>query len=308
MIPIKRYTHMSREQLERLVDNLDHPFIVEDAVSLFQWNSIPSRLNKNILRSIQSGDHVGFVPVDLGGPVQMTFTEAMLHLYLSGGYINGWEYFAGDCEELHSVADPVAALLQRNSLLTKLGYSGHMLDSVMRWIFVSKGPNAGSPWHVDPIGSAAWMLQITGEKTWYFRTSDTKMQGRLSPGDLLLIPSEMEHRVINIGEDINVAISHNWVKCNSLGEAAMWNKLLEALDRFEEFAKVNNYDVDEISVHNVLEKFQNACIVDNLLFGLLMSVVFADTRQIRYAFGSNIAPRVRDSVILKASKYHKLLS
>ena len=306
MIPIERFSHISLAELEQLIENPRFPFIVDDAISLFEWNAITDLITEENLSSLHSSsDIVGFVPLGQNDAVEMSLPDAIKRFFTFGGYINGWEYFAGDCEQFKHAAAPITQVLQRNSVLPKLGPSAAMLDSVMRWIFISRGPNAGSSWHVDPLGSVAWMIQIIGKKEWWLRTDKINYNGILSPGDLLIVPSEMEHRVANIGESLNAAISHNWVIGQTTGELKMWGKLIEALEKLNEFAEVNGEKQPENSA--LLENFHDSCILDNLLFGLLMVIVHSDVETIKMNFGSELSTDDLSRVLASLSKVQHIV-
>ena len=134
-----------------------------------------------------------------------------------------------------------------------------MLDSVMRWIFISNGfENAGSDWHVDPIGSAAFMLMIAGKKRWFL--ADNQFTTILGPGDFLIVPPGMSHKIENIGSELNVAISHNWVP--SSGAPLMWAEVERAISLIPQ-----GCDVLE-----TIERLNNEGKIDNLLMGLLMVI------------------------------------
>jgi hypothetical protein len=305
MIPIKRFSHLSLTELEQLIQNPRIPFIVDNALSLFEWNAITDLITEENQSSLHSSsDIVGFVPSGQNEPLQMSLPDAIKRLFQFGGYINGWEYFAGDCEHIKHAAAPITQVLQRNTLLPKLGPSAAMLDSVMRWIFISRGPNAGSAWHVDPLGSVAWMIQVIGKKEWWLRTDNIAYNGVLSPGDLLIVPSEIEHKVANIGESLNVAISHNWVIPQTSSELEMWSRLIEAFQKLNEFAEVDAELQSENSA--LLEEFHDSCILDNLLFGLLMIIVHSDSETIKMNFGSELSKDVLSRVLAGLSKVQHL--
>jgi hypothetical protein len=227
-------------------------------------------------------DIVGFVPcAEHKGAVYLPLFQAMDELDRSGGYINGWEYAAGEggqslFEESVSVAE---------SLLPKLGPGGRMLDSVMKWVFISKGPSMGSEWHVDPIGSCAWMLQIYGTKEWFVETGEGEIvSGSLYPGNLLVLPSGLRHRVENKGTEFNLALSHNWVEPGGESEKNMWNLVEELLVNFP-----------SPDGESFLERIENEC--DNILFGLMMVLVHLSPTELQNLVPTEISAHFK--------KFHK---
>jgi hypothetical protein len=197
------------------------------------------------------------------------------------GYINGWEYAAGDSSKiLTPFVDAIESAVYSSSFLTSTlsKYIGATkLDSVMKWLFISNGPNTESPWHVDPIGSAAWMIQLVGEKNWYIRQDGHVMTGRLSRGDLIIVPPGLEHRVVNIDQapmnganpsHSNIAVSHNWIPLGHM--KCMWAELGRIMTDLRHRLA---HDVS-LDAHEVLDELYSQ--YDNLLFGLLMVMIHVD--------------------------------
>jgi len=216
-----------------------------------------------------SSDSVGFVSGETAEEVSL---KTALRYLQSGrhGYINGWEYMAGDCgsESIGPLVSFIDSFFEPPNFLLSLPIpSAHLLDSVMKWIFISQGSGSYSGWHKDPIGSAAWMLMVTGEKLWFVEN----LQGKISSGDLIIIPPGREHRVENVGNGLNVAVSHNWVPTTDT--VCMWNELERGLFELKKFSEQNPH----VPVETLLSEFQESVSsIDNLLFGLMMVFLHAD--------------------------------
>ena len=202
-----------------------------------------------------SNDIVGFVPShpSPSEAVYIPLGEAIDILETHGGYINGWEYVASG--EFFFDFDFI-----QDSFLPKLGTGGRMLDSVMKWVFISKGPSTGSEWHIDPIGSCAWMIQVYGTKEWFFDIGGEIFSVTLNPGDLLYVPSGIRHRVENKGSEFNLAVSHNWIEAGSQSENNMWGLVGKV---FQEVFKGEDKSKESILAH-IEEHY------DNIMFGLIM--------------------------------------
>jgi hypothetical protein len=263
---ILRVTLDSVPDLATLLSTLSEPVLIANFLDLFPFPGIlPDLASLEGLRRIDTGDDeiVGYVSPD-GTVTAMCFSNAIDRVAEVGGYINGWEYAAGGTHSINTEGiDSVLAL--QSFLPSCLGTGGMALDLVMRWIFISKGPSMGSGWHVDPIGSAAWMLQVTGSKLWDFRLSDQEISVVLSPGELILVPPGWEHRVHNIGQELNVAVSHNWVPISNQGR--MWTDVEQALTYLE----------SPTNILVLLESLQENGLIDNLLMGLLMVLFQSDS-------------------------------
>ena len=243
------------------------PVIVEkfgDSIAAFP--DLINALSLTSLIAMESTDTVGFAR---GSKVdEIGLIDALKQLQNgSDGYINGWEYMAGDVGSitLGSLVSSIEEIFFCENFLTSLNIpSASLLDSVMKWIFISQGPGSFSDWHTDPIGSAAWMLMVHGEKLWFVEDK----QGIIRPGDLIVIPPGIEHRVENIGDQYNVAISHNWVpKSNS---NLMWIELVNGLEKLDSFIS---------SSSRTLSEFHETESVDNLLFGLMMVILHAHPKE-----------------------------
>ena len=186
--------------------------------------------------------------------VEVSLMNALCTLSETGGYIPGWEYLASpiDDEELNICKEIDVCLSPYNLLINQFKSSGRMLQSVMKWVFISNNTSnfsEGSDWHFDPIGSSAWMVQLVGSKRWTVLLADgSVILGDLRPSDLLLLPPGLEHKVENAPGE-NIAISHNWI--DSRNCERMWNEVDRAL-----------------STYSTLEALQEG--TDNLLFGLIM--------------------------------------
>jgi mannose-6-phosphate isomerase-like protein (cupin superfamily) len=219
-VSIRRIRLENASELDDLFSVLEGTVIVENFTEICDFGS--KMINSiDALKSIHCQDMVGYVAP--GGAAEgLPFHEAIDKIDHSGGYINGWEYAAGTAGLTINTAC-IDRIVNGNSFaVSRLGLGGRMLDSVMKWIFISRGPQTGSEWHVDPIGSAAWMVCVTGSKLWTVR-SDVERSGVVHPGELILVPPGIAHRVENIGESLNVAVTHNWIPSNKLD--CMWNCL-----------------------------------------------------------------------------------
>jgi hypothetical protein len=62
--------------------------------------------------------------------------------------------------------------------------------------------SVGYDWHYDYYHIVA--MNIIGETTWYFRDND---EVKMKPGDLMFIPSPIEHKVIGSGERFSLTFS-----------------------------------------------------------------------------------------------------
>jgi hypothetical protein len=173
----------------------DRPIIVEDIFDVFPSFQEMSVAVQEAIKT--SEDFVGFVSSKDGECREVRICD----ISNTPGYINGWEYMGGDCakkfspflSDLESIISPTSFLKQID------GQGSHQLDIVMKWLFISIGSGSKSDWHIDPIGSAAWMIQLVGEKIWYTRDRDEVVSvGRIKPGELILIPPGLEHRVENV--------------------------------------------------------------------------------------------------------------
>ena len=253
------------------------PMIITDLPSHI-LPSHPAFSSLESLRAISSDDIVGFVPAGESEAVEMSLTAAIEKLATTGGYINGWEYVAGDNgSDLSSLTAGIDGIVNEFSLLPKLGMHGQRLDSVMKWIFVSNGPSTGSAWHADPIGTNAWMVVLHGTKEWSVRTTPSagdELTGYLSSGELIIIPSGMEHKVDNIGDGLTVAVSHNWVSVDGGSEANMYHTLVDGLCLLRDF--ITGHPVSGKPLDFYLEAFQAQSKVDNILFGLMMLFIHLD--------------------------------
>ena len=214
-----------------------------------------------------SNDVIGFVAENRDEAVEISISKSRN----LNGYINGWEYLGGDSRNrLSSFTADIDACISESSLLTCMSSSdASNLDLVMKWIFLSRGAaKSQSSWHADPIGSAAWMIQLVGSKEW--KTADGK-SGIIFPGDMIIIPPGLEHCVINIGIGENIAVSHNWIPVGNL--TSMWSELDRALLELHAFLnEPGNF------YHHILPKFHSHTLdrIDSLLFGLLMVFIHQD--------------------------------
>jgi hypothetical protein len=218
------------------------------------------------LSGVRSDDIVGFVASGECTAVGVPFNEAVDRLRGSGGYITGWEYVAGGGIIAPLFPDLEAAVSNR-SWLGQLYPMAAELESVMKWMFISCGGRAASEWHTDPIGSCAWMVMLVGEKKWTVRMDDGMWEEILRPGDLLLLPSGLEHKVENLGDGLNVAVSHNWIDRESLG--SLWEVLEEGLSDVARYLSVESIE----NFFDRMESFREGHGMDNLLFGLIMVLV-----------------------------------
>lgn len=258
---------VSIAELQTIVSCLDEPVIVEKfADSLPNFPELINALSLDSLIALNSTDIIGF---STESKVEETeLTDALKQLKIgTPGYINGWEYLAGDIGSLTlgPLVSSIENFFSSDSFLTSLNIpSANLLDSVMKWIFISQGPGSYSDCHADPIGSAAWMLMVHGRKQWFIEDK----QGIISPGDLILIPPGMKHRVENLGTEYNVAISHNWIPRNAT--KLMWIELQTGLEKLDSMISTSSL---------TLSDFHDSQTVDNLLFGLIMIVLHAEIDQ-----------------------------
>ena len=250
----------------------DAVIVVNFGSTLANFPFLVRSLSLDSLREISRGssDTVGFVSE--GSASELLLEEAVNKLSLGvPGYINGWEYVAGDCG-FELLGDPVSSIdeffIEENFLLSLNINSATMLDSVMKWVFISQGSGSYSDWHIDPVGSAVWMLMITGEKIWHVENEE----GKIFPGDLIIIPPGKIHKVVNVNEGLNVAISHNWVPKHNTNR--MWTELARGLRELENFSSP---DSPNSPSDNLLVDFQNTHpTIDNLLFGLMMIFLYME--------------------------------
>jgi hypothetical protein len=242
--------------IRKFVDIEDH----DDSTTLFPFMSLEG------LSGIRSDDMVGFVSSGECASVGMPLNEAVDRLRGAGGYVTGWEYIAGG-QYLSPLFPDLESAVSNRSWLAQLYPMAVELESVMKWMFISCGGRAASEWHTDPIGSCAWMVMLVGEKKWTVRVDDGMWEEILRPGDLLLLPSGLEHKVENRGDGLNVAVSHNWIDRESLG--SLWKVLEEGLRDVATYLSVES---DE-EFFNRMESFREEHGMDNLLFGLIMVLV-----------------------------------
>ena len=233
-----------------------------------------------------SNDIVGFETRDQPGGSQSMFRSASAACEMllpeaaaqlvDGGYINGWEYLAGD---MRGLLLPLSAemdeAISQNSFCARFP----LLDAVMKWVFISNGPKAGSAMHIDPIGSATWMLQIAGSKIWEFENLPS---ATLNPGDLLIVPPGLPHRVTNMGSSFNAAVTHNWVDSREI--SGMWRELLRVADRFElpqSLASLSSVESD------------------SLLFGLITSLVHSErgVAELVEEFGGGLRVEEKERIV-----------
>lgn len=239
-----------------------------------KWSIIRNMVSLWSLASLHSEDSVGLLPAGEYEALEMALPEALQHLKATGGYINGWEYMAGDCGAiLEDISAPIEDMVKPHSLLSTFGPPGQMLDAVMKWIFVSNGPSASSSWHLDPIGSCAWMLQIHGSKKWQIEINDKTLECVIEEGDFLILPSGLLHRVKNRGDGFNLAVSHNWVSSGGSSETNMWLCLDEAVSALVQRVKTYAEPVSQETVYDSLGYLRSECEIDNLVFGLVMMVI-----------------------------------
>lgn len=264
---VQRVTLHNEDDLSVLLSGLTDPILVENVLDFISFPGIESYLTSiETLGRIDASedDCVGYVSLD-GSVTGMSLSSAVAQLANVGGYINGWEYAAGDVSSRVINTDAIDSILTPLSFLPScLGPGGVALDLVMRWVFISRGPSMGSDWHVDPIGSAAWMLQVTGNKQWDFRFCDQEQTIELRSGELILVPPGWEHRVRNLGQELNVAVSHNWVPISDQGK--MWMEVARALNHLK----------SSTNILTALEYMQEKELIDNLLMGLLMVLCRSD--------------------------------
>jgi hypothetical protein len=239
-----------------------------------KWSIIQNIVSLWSLASFHSEDSVGFLPAGEDVALEMALPEAFQKLKATGGYINGWEYLAGDCGAIfEDISAPIEDMVKPHSLLSNFGPPGRMLDSVMKWIFVSNGSSPSSSWHLDPIGSCAWMLQIHGSKKWQIELNDRTLECFIEEGDFLILPSGLRHRVKNRGDGFNFAVSHNWVSIGGSSETNMWLCLHEAVSALVQRVKTHAMPVSQVTVYDSLEYLRSECEIDNLVFGLVMMFI-----------------------------------
>jgi hypothetical protein len=216
--------------------------------------------------SVVSSDTVGYT--DTSGESEFaSYACAVESIKEVGGYINGWEYLAGDsADSLSTFAEPIDSIFREHCLLFR--HSSHpavrRLIDCMKWVFISSGVS-GSSFHVDPICSAAWMLVLSGQKEWHVRdvSGDHVWVGRVSKGALIVIPSGFSHKVVNIPtNEPTIAVTHNWVPISSREDLA------GAVDR--SLREVRELMADGIG----LEDIHGLGNFDSLMFGLLMIIIF----------------------------------
>ena len=289
-------TISASEFLSSLFSNFHEPFVVHNFSSLlpeFEKLRESLRLDNLLEKTRNISDSIGFV-VERRSVEEVSISTALSTL-VSGadGYINGWEYMASDCCVLPQSLGLDEYIFSRNNFLKILDLpSANLLDTVMRWIFISRGSGSYSGWHKDPIGSAAWMLMIEGSKIWSFPNNS---QIKISVGDLIVIPPGIEHKVTNIGDSVNVAISHNWIPIQDT--TLMWKELFRGLSELKKFhiAKIDSEDST-----NILNQFHETNdSVDNLLFGLIMVFLHMDLGKrenvlVEYCLNDHVRNEIRD--------------
>jgi hypothetical protein len=284
MADVRRIRIRSKIEFQNILADLEkEPLIISNFLEIFPDSK---SLVESIgliegLERLGCEDMVGVVDAADRSVSGIPFTEAIKQLKTKGGYINGWEYFHSSTGL--GLPDLDSAVSQ-DSFLLKLWKGGRMLDSVMRWIFISNNfENAGSDWHVDPIGSAAFMLMIAGEKKWFF--ADGKFETILRETEFLLVPSGMNHRIENIGSGLNVAVSHNWVPNRSCDR--MWTEVRIAL------ALVSNHSGDLFAR---IEDLNSQGFIDNLLMGLLM-VLLQSWEDVEAFVPSDVKPVIQNLLV-----------
>ncbi len=266
--------HMNRLSGALKNNALTEPVVFPNVLEGLDLEGIAPLMSVAGLESIKSEDMVG---VNLSNhsneSIGLPFQEAIRRIRLEGGYITGWEYQAGDQGlRFSKTTYELDNLINRRSWLRQLAMSGVPmtldLDLVMKWVFISYGRGLDSTWHVDPLGSCAWMLMLVGEKKWTVKRRDgTTWEHILVPGQLLVLPAGLQHKVVNIGGGLNVAISHNWVDTND--QSHLWEVLNAGICKLVQFADSNS----GLDFYDLLELFREQCIVDNLLFGLIMIIL-----------------------------------
>jgi hypothetical protein len=275
-IDVRRIPYVGGSQISSLIINLDDPIVLENFYPAHDGSLWESRLGSmHVLRQLPLDDQeiVGLVLPD-GSEVPVPLSQAIDQLEGDGGYINGWEYW-GFARDNSLVCRELEEQVSLNSFIPLLGTGGRMLDSVMRWIFISnKMGTSGSSWHIDPIGSEAFMVMICGSKRWFIEgRQGERFQSTIKEGDLLVVPAGMAHKVENIGAGLNVAVSHNWVTKGTGSEALMWDSFRAVI------SKIHFTDPD-ITVLEQIEKLNEEGEIDNLQMGLVM-VVFQSWPGIR---------------------------
>lgn len=281
-----------------IVERVDKILKLDDGIEAFSSVARLRHLTEG------SSDTVGVVVAGSVPSVcsELPLTEALEHLAVYGGCINGWEYLAGDQrEKFLPVTAGFEKIINPKSLLYDLPtVTSKMLDAVMKWVFIGgcKGefgePSCvydestptcmfgGSDWHTDPIGSAAWMVQLVGTKKWSVKLANSEIVvGTLSPLDLLILPPGLEHKVENIqcgGSPDNVAITHNWVDIENCSQ--MWLEVEKGVEIIEKISPPEN-------VPTVAQKLIN----DNLLYGLIVVLTSIPKPQLEELVDKHFAAR-----------------
>lgn len=161
----------------------DHPQVLA-MESLFQR---PEGFRPVVLRAVgrsaaEGHTESGWSPVGLSCP--MTPRGALKRLKARADighwgddgvamYLRAWEYDADDWQSGSSASSSVRCIAEdvtpgppfaSCTFEKELGAS-HPLPRSLRWIYIGE-PGSGSPAHVDPLATHAWMYQAAGQKAW----------------------------------------------------------------------------------------------------------------------------------------------
>jgi hypothetical protein len=96
-----------------------------------------------------------------------------------------------------------------------------------RFVYMG-GDGTNTPLHMDVLGTYSWSANICGQKRWHF-SKPYSIEFIQEPGDILFVPSEWYHHVINIG--YTISINHNWF--NAFNIFRIWKHLCLTLDDIE---------------------------------------------------------------------------
>lgn len=115
------------------------------------------------------------------------------------------------------------------------------LGAFEKFDFLYYGPaNSVTDWHKDVLATFSWSVNVRGEKLWEFENGHLAEQ---YPNDLIFVPSNLEHRVLNVSDCLSV--NRNWFNQYNVDKVVEFLheervQVLKVLDR-SDFRSENEY-------------------------------------------------------------------